>query len=232
MIAKFGAIVTDARGKLGGHVFTRAVNGNTVRTLVKPRDRRSTTQQTQRNRFGFISSFWKSLDPAEKQAWEDARPFFPSTSSVGTVFLPPAHSLFVELAGNQFNAFGAFDSVPNTNTNFTQIDTINLQIDIKQAGMDFWVVAQTGFGQEAFFAYVDATNFTDSVVVPDQTAFRNIATWTGTTNQPQNFGREWDDVFGDISPGSTIWVRVRQIASNGRVGQAMFASAPRPVQQI
>lgn len=42
---KFGMMMTDARGKLGGQVFSKNRSGSYVRTKVTPVNPQTTTQQ-------------------------------------------------------------------------------------------------------------------------------------------------------------------------------------------
>lgn len=50
-LIKFGMMMTDARGKLGGHVFTKARNGATIRTKVSPANPQTSAQSLSRSIF-------------------------------------------------------------------------------------------------------------------------------------------------------------------------------------
>ena len=62
---KFGMMMTDARGKLGGQVFTKTRSGATVRTKVTPVNLKSSAQALVRNRFGSLSQGWRGLSEEE-----------------------------------------------------------------------------------------------------------------------------------------------------------------------
>jgi hypothetical protein len=51
---KFGMMMTDARGKLGGHVFSKNRSGAYVRTKVTPVNGQTTAQTGVRAIFGAI----------------------------------------------------------------------------------------------------------------------------------------------------------------------------------
>lgn len=217
MIAKFGSIVTDARGKIGGHVFTRSISGNTVRTLVKPKDVKSVSQLKQRGSVGFISNFWTSLTPLEKQDWLNATPFFPSINSVGDVFFPSAHGLFVQLAGNQNRLFGFFSTVVDTNTQFVQIDSVSVEVQLAPNVLIRWSAIAPGV-TSSFYAFVDATSVLPSMNPPFDNQFRQIQSGTFDTNAINDATTAYFNEFGDINQNGVIFFRVRQMSTNGRVG--------------
>ena len=69
MKIKFGSIVTDGRGKLGGHVYSKNRGGNYIRTNIIPINPQTPTQMAARGNFGSISSAWKSLTDLQREQW-------------------------------------------------------------------------------------------------------------------------------------------------------------------
>ena len=63
---KFGMMMTDASGKLGGQVFSKNRGGSYVRTKVTPTNPQSTAQMSIRGIFASISSRWSSLTEAQR----------------------------------------------------------------------------------------------------------------------------------------------------------------------
>lgn len=94
---KFGMMMTDARGKLGGQVFSRNRAGAYVRTKVTPINPRTTFQQSVRSVFGSISSAWSSLTAAQRASWNEAVSNWQRTNIFGDLTTPTGKSLFQRL---------------------------------------------------------------------------------------------------------------------------------------
>lgn len=70
---KFGAMVTDARGKVDGVVFTKGPFGAVVRTKVSNINKRTPFQSVQRSITSRLMKRWGSvLSSAQRQAWDEA----------------------------------------------------------------------------------------------------------------------------------------------------------------
>lgn len=100
----FGLVVTDARGKLGGHVFTKSRSGNTLRTKGIPSNPRTAAQQAVRASLGALSSAWRMLAESERESWRAAVDAFSKTNVFGNSYLPSGKNLFVSLNQNLTNA--------------------------------------------------------------------------------------------------------------------------------
>lgn len=76
-------MVTEGRGKLGGHVASKAKSGATF--FTKPRPNLTTSQYSSRQRayFAQLSRGWSSLTAAQIQAWNDAVGLFRYTDIFG-----------------------------------------------------------------------------------------------------------------------------------------------------
>ena len=83
MKIKFGSIVTDGSGKLGGHVYSKNRGGNYVRTNAVPSNPRTAAQILARSRFGQASAGWKALTAQQREAWEEFARINPYTDNLG-----------------------------------------------------------------------------------------------------------------------------------------------------
>jgi hypothetical protein len=66
----FGNIVAEARGKVGGVVFSRNTGGAYVRAKVSPVQPRTPAQLNQRSRLTEVSKVWGTLTQAQREAWK------------------------------------------------------------------------------------------------------------------------------------------------------------------
>lgn len=97
---KWGAIVVDGRGKLGGHVFTKTRSGATMRTKVTPVNPQSPAQAAARSRLGSQSQAWRGLTEEQRIAWNDLAARTSKTNIFGDQYFPTGKNLFTGLNSN------------------------------------------------------------------------------------------------------------------------------------
>jgi len=97
--------MTDARGKLGGQVFSKNKGGAYVRTKVTPTNPQSADQTTVRALFGAISQAWSALTAAQIAAWNTAVEEWKSTDIFGDLLAPTGKELHQRL-NNQLQVVG------------------------------------------------------------------------------------------------------------------------------
>lgn len=100
MKIKFGAIVTDGRGKIGGHVASKNRGGAYLRTKVTPSNPNTTAQAIARGLLASLSQAWRSLDGDTIKAWNSAVKDFASTDIFGDIKNPTGLNLYVKLNAN------------------------------------------------------------------------------------------------------------------------------------
>lgn len=97
MKIKFGSLVTDGRGKIGGHVASKNRAGAYLRTKVTPVNPNSTDQQVARGILTGFSQAWRSLTAAQRNAWNGAVGDFARTDVFGDSHNPTGFNLYVRL---------------------------------------------------------------------------------------------------------------------------------------
>lgn len=117
-LIKFGMMMTDARGKLGGQVFTKTRSGATVRTKVTPANPQTTAQQQSRAILGNLSTAWRNLSESDRRSWNAGVENFSKTNVFGDTYNPSGKNLFVGLNANLLSI------------NATRIDTAPLPIEV------------------------------------------------------------------------------------------------------
>lgn len=102
---KFGMIVTEGRGKLGGHVLSKNRYGAYARTKVTPVNPQSPAQQAARNILSAFSQAWSGLTQEAILAWNNAVGDFSRTDVFGDLRNPTGKNLFTRLNIN-LNSIG------------------------------------------------------------------------------------------------------------------------------
>lgn len=101
---KFGMMMTDARGKLGGHVFTKNRAGAIIRTKVTPSNARTERQMFIRNALSTISANWSPLTQANRDGFDGAVDQWQGTNIFGDIVNPTGKTLFTKLNLNLVNS--------------------------------------------------------------------------------------------------------------------------------
>lgn len=97
---KWGMMVVDGRGKLGGHVLSKNKSGAIVRTKVTPANPRTSFQQAVRSILATVSQAWSALTNAQIEAWNSQAPQWAGTNEFGDTVLPSGKSLHQKLNQN------------------------------------------------------------------------------------------------------------------------------------
>jgi hypothetical protein len=112
MKVKFGAIVVDGRGKIGGHVMSKNRAGAYMRTKVTPVNPNTLAQVAVRSRLSGRAIGWRGLTAAQRLQWNAAVASFSRTNIFGDIKQPTGFNLYVKLNSNLLNAGAAVISVP------------------------------------------------------------------------------------------------------------------------
>lgn len=101
---KFGMMMTDARGKLGGQVFSKNRAGAYVRTKVTPSNPRTISQMESRSILGTLSAGWNALTDAQRASFNNAVNAWQKTNIFGDMVKPTGKNLYTSLNKNLLQA--------------------------------------------------------------------------------------------------------------------------------
>lgn len=101
---KFGMMMTDARGKLGGQVFSKNRAGAYVRTKVTPSNPRTISQMESRSILGTLSAGWNALTDAQRASFNNAVSAWQKTNIFGDMVKPTGKNLYTSLNKNLLQA--------------------------------------------------------------------------------------------------------------------------------
>lgn len=97
---KFGAFLTDMRGKIGGSVFSRNKNGAYAKNKVTPSNPQTATQMAVRNLLAGFAQQWRTLSESVRNGWNDGAVNFPRTNVFGDSYILAGNMLFNSLNSN------------------------------------------------------------------------------------------------------------------------------------
>ena len=100
MKIKFGAIVVDGRGKIGGHVASKNRAGAYLRTKVTPVNPNTIAQSAARARLSSIAQSWRALTQSQRDSFNGAVANFTRTDIFGDIKKPSGSTLYQKLNNN------------------------------------------------------------------------------------------------------------------------------------
>ena len=202
-LIKWGMMVVDGRGKLGGHVLTKSRNGASVRTKVTPTNPQTSYQQANRSIFGQLSSNWTSLTEAQRQAWNKAVKEFEKTNIFGDLKTPAGRDLYISLNRNILQAGGTEIDVPPLKQGIKPNAITSVDFDDANEVID--ITLQTALGtNEVMLVYLTAPmsagryNFSGAYRFFDR---------NGAENTKIAFA-DYGERFGELVPGKALGVQI------------------------
>ena len=112
MRIKFGSIVTEGSGKIGGHVAVKNRSGALLRSYSPAiRQNNSSTSKSKSN-MGVVAAAWSALSASQKTLWNNATSQFRSTDVFGDIKRLSGFSLFQKLNLNLLICGAALLTLP------------------------------------------------------------------------------------------------------------------------
>jgi hypothetical protein len=221
MKIKFGAIVVDGRGKLGGHVFSKNLGGAFMRTKVTPANPNTGSQAGVRALFGAISAQWSGLTAAQRSAWNTAVENWQNTNIFGDLKKPSGKALFQRL-NNQaqsaglagFTAVPAKLEMPDDIVSAVDYDTTLTTITLTGANAD----AST---QVVLWATPILTAGTSVVGAK----LRQIYAVAGNVFVAGDAADAYEAKFGDPAAGANILFGIQYVLASGQASPMQIVKA-------
>lgn len=224
MKVKFGSIVTAGSGKIGGHVASRGRAGAYMRTKVTPTNRRTTAQQSVRNRLATIAAGWKALTDAQRNAWNTAVAAFSKTNIFGDKVQPSGINLYQAVNNGLSQAGQSLVTVPPSPVALPLLTNLTLLSDASDATMTLDFDSSIGSG----FTYrIQATPALSAGISNAASKFADISTLSAAPSTPANIKAAYEAKFGSIpAAGKKVFVRVIAVSNtSGQIGVPAQTSA-------
>lgn len=220
MKAKFGAIVVDGRGKIGGHVASKNRGGAYFRTKVTPSNPKSISQSAARNRLTSFAQGWRGLSQAARDSFNSAVANFPKTDSFGDTKIPSGVNLYVKLNSNLAEIGVAALTLAPLPEAVAPVETLSATA---AAGVPAFSVVFTPTPVPADTAFiVRATGQTSPGKNFLKSQYRNVSVVDAAGTSPKNLLAEYVAKFGTLVAGQKIGVEVIPVNKvTGQKGQAL-----------
>jgi hypothetical protein len=209
---KFGAMMVDASGKLGGQVFSKNRGGAYIRTKATPLNPQTTAQMTIRGIFASISSAWSGLTEASRQSFNNLVSSYARTDIFGDLRNPSGKNLFQRLNQNlvisgqpQITTCVQPSEVPFANLSAVTLDSASPAIDLTYNG-------NTTGSKVVVWATPPLSAGTSFV----KNKLRQIAVTAGADGATVDLYPEYIAKFGAFADDNNIYFGVRVINANGQ----------------
>lgn len=212
---KFGMMMTDARGKLGGQVFSKNRSGAYIRTKVTPSNPNTVRQSFIRALLASISANWSTLTDEVRAGFNNAVQDWSTTDIFGDARNPTGKNLFSRLNLNLENSGQA------------QVTSVPAKVEVE-------ILEGTSVELDtASMTIVGVSNLTSGVVVVSATApqsagtsffkgkYRQIALLPATTLTTADFWDEYVAKFGAPALTANIGFEFKLVVPNGQTGQPL-----------
>lgn len=212
MKLKFGAIVTDGRGKIGGHVASKNRAGAYLRTKVTPSNPNTVAQAQARGILASLSQNWGQLTDSQRQGWNDAVKEWGTTDIFGDIKNPSGINLFVKLNSNLLNIGKVvIDTVPAK----LETPTAYLTSAILTAATGDLAFSLSDVSADGIVGLVRATPVLSSGVSFVKSQFRVIG-YNQVVNDVLTVNGAYTNKFGIPAVGSNIYFSVQLVLANGQ----------------
>lgn len=216
MKLKFGAIVVDGRGKIGGHVASRNRGGAYLRTKVTPVNPSTSAQVRVRNRLTVISQFWKSLTEAQRGSFNAAVNDFSKTDIFGDIKSPSGFNLFQRLNNNLANV--GITIIQNAPVPSAVATSLIGALSIDVGSGDAMTLALASSVPTGSSVEIWATPPLSPGINFVKSEYRLIKVSPAAATSPIDIQTEYLDVFGTPAAGTKVFARIKYV--NTTTGQA------------
>lgn len=208
---KYGAIITDIKGKIGGTVFKGTKSGAAIQN--KTRKRSSSTSSgkltkadagrtiaNQRN-LGAIATAWRALDQADRDAWIAAAPDFPFINRFGESYTGSGYQLYMQCNTNILNVGATVIDVPPSTAPIADTPVFTIAPTAGPPG--FISIDYTDVADYTFVLY--ATGNISPGRMPQSGMYKAISVIPAGTALPFDISADYERVFGTRPASGNIW---------------------------
>jgi len=207
----FGALATDARGKIGGIVYSKNRNGAYVRTKVSPTQALTDRRSTIHERLAGLAQYWSGiLTPDQVAAWNAFSMNNPVTDIFGRAQHLSGIQTFVRCNGVILNCGGTQIDDPPPDLSISPLITA---VPTLTAGAPD--IASLAYTPTPAGANIKVQVFATQPLPSGRTFTKPFLRWIGASAanaaSPYNFAAAYLAKFGAMTAGNVVGVQVNRV---------------------
>ena len=223
MKIKFGAIVTDGRGKIGGHVASKNRGGAYLRTKVTPVNPRTSYQLAVRSRLAAIAQTWKTLTQAERTSFNAAVKDFARTNIFGDLKTPSGFNLYQRLNLNLGKVGSAFITAAPSPQEVLALTSLSVAAGYGAGDIILTFSPAIDAGSKVVIGATPMLSPGKSFV---KSEYRDIMVADNLDTSPLTITSEYVAKFGAAVADQKVFFQMRAVdTTSGQAGQTIEASA-------
>lgn len=212
MKIKWGALIVDGRGKLGGHVAAKNRSGAYLRTKVTPTNPQTTFQTGVRNLFASLSQAWSGLTQTVRDGWNSAVSNWSQTDIFGDIKLPTGKNLYLRLNSLAQQAGWPGIATAPAKAEMPVDDITGVNLNLASSTVELTGNTTDATVRYMFFATPPLTQGTLFV----KNRLRLIDAQLASTIDPSNLFSAYENKFGSITIGNNIVFGFKKVLANGQ----------------
>jgi hypothetical protein len=221
---KYGEMIADLRGKIGGSVHSRNRSGAYMRIKVSPVNPNSSYQSAVRALFTALSQNWRALTAGQRTSWNAAVSNFQKSDVFGDLKTPTGKNLYLGL--NRTLELGGVANIttPPVATGTFSFSGVSLSAAAGAATMSLaWTSGNVPAGMQVI---VEATTQMSAGKNFFKNLFRYLQNLPAADATPTSIYTAWNARFGTLVAGQKVAVRVtpmNQVTGERGVGTIVSA---------
>jgi hypothetical protein len=214
-VIQFGAIVTNAKGKIGGHYLSNSLGGATI--LSNPKVNKgayakgsagvsgSTYNRSQvSSTLLLVVKSWKNVSAANKLAWQAAAPNFPTVNKLGQPVKPSAYHCYVHINYMYYLNHGTLLSSPPA----VQVGVLPPVFTITTLSSAAQVINISPAIPSGYNGYIKATRSLSPGVKPTASDFTTVDYASAATTGSLTITTQYNARFGAPVTGNMVWFQM------------------------
>lgn len=204
MKIKFGSIVTEGRGKLGGQVYSRNRSGAYVRSKVTPSNPQTARQSVIRSFLAQLSTGWRNLTEAQRDAWRGAVDNWKRTDIFGDTVTPTGKNLYTQLGVVMLNIGETPLNTPPVPEAIVEPEIATLSLDIGSGTFD--IELSSVETNQSYVVLATAPQSPGAAYFKNK--YRQIEVFDGGSGTTLDIDSSYQAKFGAPLEGQKIGVKV------------------------
>lgn len=208
---KFGAIVIDARGKIGGHILGKGLHGNYIGTKTPPKKITTIYQKKIRDRFRQISSAWADLSVYDRESWNQKIHLYTRTNVFRDLKNPTGKNLHQQL---NLNLLLSDQNLVDTCPDPLPVHSPGIE-NVEAEENPTSLKIQTSFDTTGNKIMCYATGIVSAGVTSVRQRLRFIGSRSGDLPGTFDFSEDYNNRFAPFQKNDHLFVAIKTINQNG-----------------